>query len=822
MGDSRPAEIQTAYQILAASHPDLLDMDEGDFWDTGRVESRQTVLVEYDGKSLISSRRLWWKVRSFDSDGLPGPWSDSAFFEAGLFDVEDWRGRWICANLQGSRVARVPLPVFTRAFDLPGEVRSARLYVAALGDAAIQVNGHRQGKVDLPPNWVDYSKRVEYLTLDVGDSLRAGSNSISIVLADGCYAGNLGIGHRQQYGDKPWLLIQLNVSLADGEQRQFYTDSMWRWQPSWILGADPVAGESVAGSQIRPDWAGDTEQIGWYPVAVGERPEDLEIELTAAEPAELSDPEEIAGELICWREESSTALFGFPQPVMGRVRVELLVPDGAAIKIRYGLEVDAALELEGPVSEDVYTAIGLESGEIFEALFSQHGFKYVEISGEFYSDSAVKVFGRSVGRPVLKTGTFLADHPRLNQLHGAMVGELVRLRQSFPLARLSADGRLNTVAEFGAAIGGLMLNLSAATLATRWLRDMADSQFAQGGFPSVVPLPPGEEVLGAEGPAGSSDAFIEVLWQLYRHCGDRQLLRRNYPAVRQMLDRAVAGASAFVREDLDSDKDYPGDLAATAWLYRSAHLASRIAGVLGNLTELEDCEELASSVRSAFRRRFVTPDGRVLGDNIEVYALTLGFGLLERSEQALAARTLFRACDLALAGGDRADHSLLEVPHLLRTLTQFGRLDLAYRVALGTSAAPDCNGRKLLGAGVSEWLFNTLAGFELSRELSERKNAFRHMVVHPRPLLGVVSGPYAGEPPVREVEAALMTINGRYETRWRVTDHEFELSLLVPGNCSADVILPDDSRHQVDAGVHSFSMAFGEAGDGIPVLREVS
>lgn len=67
-----------------------------------------------------------------------------------------------------------------------------------------------------------------------------------------------------------------------------------------------------------------------------------------------------------------------------------------------------------------------------------------------------------------------------------------------------------------------------------------------------------------------------------------------------------------------------------------------------------------------------------------------------------------------------------------------------------------------------------------------------------------------------------MTINGRYETRWCITDHEFKLWLLVPGNCSAQVILPDDSQHDVAAGEHSFSMAFGEAGDGIPVLREVS
>ena len=36
-GDDRPAELQTAYQVLCASHPEILRMDEGDLWDSGQV-----------------------------------------------------------------------------------------------------------------------------------------------------------------------------------------------------------------------------------------------------------------------------------------------------------------------------------------------------------------------------------------------------------------------------------------------------------------------------------------------------------------------------------------------------------------------------------------------------------------------------------------------------------------------------------------------------------------------------------------------------------------------------------------------------------------
>ncbi|HPZ99425.1 MAG TPA: hypothetical protein PLT93_14920, partial [Phycisphaerae bacterium] len=45
---------QAAYQILVATHPDRLTPDQADLWNSGRVESNQSLHVEYAGKPLIS------------------------------------------------------------------------------------------------------------------------------------------------------------------------------------------------------------------------------------------------------------------------------------------------------------------------------------------------------------------------------------------------------------------------------------------------------------------------------------------------------------------------------------------------------------------------------------------------------------------------------------------------------------------------------------------------------------------------------------------------------------------------------------------------
>ena len=51
------AQRQTAYRVLVASTAENLQADEGDLWDTGKVDSPQTIHIEYDGKPL-QSRQL--------------------------------------------------------------------------------------------------------------------------------------------------------------------------------------------------------------------------------------------------------------------------------------------------------------------------------------------------------------------------------------------------------------------------------------------------------------------------------------------------------------------------------------------------------------------------------------------------------------------------------------------------------------------------------------------------------------------------------------------------------------------------------------------
>ena len=372
----------------------------------------------------------------------------------------------------------------------------------------------------------------------------------------------------------------------------------------------------------------------------------------------------------------------------------------------------------------------------------------------------------------------------------------------------------------------------------RWLCDLHDAQLAEGGFPPAVPPLPRTLALSADGGAGWSDAIVHGVWNLYRRFGDRRAMERHYPVVVDFLAGLRDRYPDLIRRPSDNPLAQPSadsaeDLLATAVFYASAKLAARVAGVLGKLSDLEVYDELAGTIRSAFRKRFVTHDGRLVGDTQTGYVLALCHGLVEGDERKLALDMLVRKIR-----GDGYHQSIDPVvaPFLLDVLTREGRTDLAYQLVLQTSAPswlhPVIDGATLLvdergverGSGIvagamTEWLYTSMAGIDLHGDLSVDNNAYRKVRIHPRPPIGVG---FAEGPSICFAEATFDSVNGRFEVRWNIDTENFELEVVIPCNCSALVIMPDGVEHEVVAGKHRFTMALGEAGDGIPVLREVS
>jgi alpha-L-rhamnosidase len=187
---------QTAYEVQVATRPEL---DGADLWTSSRVESSQSLNVQYAGPALKPSTRYYWRVKLWGADGKAYPSSEATWWETGLMTQDAWRGQWIGyetpeeATVRHAHAEWIANPdAKTTAIDGPGlrfEYRTtialarpaqfAALYATAQDTVSAWINGVQVlGESPQPPyGQMPWRK---FVHAEATSSLKAGANSIAI------------------------------------------------------------------------------------------------------------------------------------------------------------------------------------------------------------------------------------------------------------------------------------------------------------------------------------------------------------------------------------------------------------------------------------------------------------------------------------------------------------------------------------------------------------------------------------------------------------------------------------------------------------------
>ena len=214
---------QTAYQVIVASRIDLLAEERGDLWNSGKVFSDQSLDIVYAGAPLTSRLKCYWKVRVWDRNDQPGPFSEIATWEMGLLDPNDWQAQWLMAT---ETDADTPgsIAYLRKTFVLPKWVQRARLYLCGYGSYELYLNGVKRDDSVLVSTFDRYGKRTRYTTCNVTDGLRRGFNAIGILL--GNERDSVDSDSPSDRGGP--ILCQLEVTFIDGSKQTIISDGTWR------------------------------------------------------------------------------------------------------------------------------------------------------------------------------------------------------------------------------------------------------------------------------------------------------------------------------------------------------------------------------------------------------------------------------------------------------------------------------------------------------------------------------------------------------------------------------------------------------------------
>ena len=830
--------MQAAYQIQVATSQAALTAGKSLLWDSGRITTDASIFRPYDGPALASATRYYWRVRVWDDANAPSAWSAPAIWETGLLKATDWSAQWIGPAAAMHDSAGAPAPLLRNRFTVNGAIRSARVYVTARGLYELRLNGQRVGEDFFTPGWTSLNRRLQYQTYDVTTALAQGENAIGAMLGDGWYRGYLGFsGRRHAYGTTVALLAQLEIRYADGRVQRVTTDSTWQTSTGAITFADIYRGENYDARLEQPGWdrAGFTG-TGWLQVAIA-APTNAVLVAPTTEPVRRT--QEIKAVTIL-RSPSGKVIYDLGQNMTGWVRLRVRGAAGTTVTLSHceGHTPKGELytdNLRDGFQKDRYTLKG-GGDEVWEPHFTYHGFRYVQVDGMPGEPALGAITGVVVHTNLAETGTFVTSDTLLNKLQRNIVwgqrGNFLDVPTDCP----QRDERLGWTGDAQVFARTASFNMNVAGFFAKWLGDLALDQHPGGAVPWVIPNPLGGDSTRFASAAGWGDASTVVPWTMYLMYGDRGTLERQFPSMAAWVDYETrrAGPALLWKQDShfgdwlawhSDDAGYPGattgtDFIATIYLAHSADIAARAATVLGRTADAAKYRDLFNRVRVAFRKEFVTANGRVAENTQTAYALALNFGLLDADEMPQAVQRLVD--DIGKHGGHLST-GFLGTPELTHALSRNGRTDVAFALLnqrgypgwlypIGRGATtmwerwdgirPDGTFQEqsmnsfnhyAFGA-IGDWMYRTIGGLDVD----DTAPGYKHAIIAP-----VVGGG------ITSAKTELQTSYGLLGSEWQVQNGAMTLTVTVPANTTASVTLRNTTAATAREGGVALSSAAG-------------
>ena len=412
-GDKRNV-MQTAYELVVGTEQSSKKGNQE--YSTGKVNSDQSVFIEYKGTPLITGQKYYWKVKVWDNAGKSS-WSEPASFQMGMLMPADWKAQWITPGFAEDSVNR-PSPLFRKSFNLNKKIRSATAYITAHGLYEAQINGHRVGTAYLTPGWTSYNKRLQYQAYDVTNMLKTGGNAIGATLGNGWYRGFIGFDPKPNlYGKDIALLFQLQIIYTDGSKVTITSDGSWKCSTGPVRFAEIYYGATIDDRMQQQNWStADFNDKDWLPVKPMDYPKNTLV-ATINEPVRKH---EVFKPVKIFTTPKGEKVIDFGQNLVGWVQMKVTGKAGDKITLSHAEVIDHAgnfytENLRTARSQDEYILNGIGE-ETFEPQFTWQGFRYLKVEGypgELKPENFTAVALYS-DMPV--TGSFSCSNALINQL----------------------------------------------------------------------------------------------------------------------------------------------------------------------------------------------------------------------------------------------------------------------------------------------------------------------------------------------------------------------------------------------------------------------
>ena len=810
--------IQMAYEIRVATSLSMLDQKNNRVWYSGKVNSDQSVNVEYKGLPLESQTRYFWQVRIWDNRGKATSWSEPAYWETALLDNSLWKAEWIAAP---GRVAENHRPVyFRKEFSCGKKIVSARLYISSHGLYQVLINGEKVTSDLFTPGWTSYNKRTQYQTYDITNLLKS-ENAIGAIVGDGWYRGNIGGKvQRNYFGDQSALIAQVEITFSDGTSQQIGTDGSWSTGNGPITLSDIYNGETYDATLETEGWdRPGFKARSFISALILNHPRNTLV-------APVSYPVRAIAERNPQKmitTPKGETVYDMGQNMVGWVRLKVKGNRGNHVILKFAEVLDKegnfyTENLRKAKATDEYILKGGQE-ETFEPHFTFHGFRFVKLECYPGTPDLNTITGVVIHSDMPQTGNFTCSDTLVNRLQEniqwGQKGNFLDIPTDCP----QRDERLGWTGDAQVFAPTAEFNYDVAPFFTKWMADLAVDQLPNGKVPDVIP-----DVRSGRGTSTAwGDAATVVPWSVYQAYGDTRILENQYESMKAWVEYMHGRAgddNLWIGDDqlgdwlafASTDSDYPGattdkDLIANAYYAWSTNLLAQSATILGKKEDASKYQKLVKNIKMAFVSEFVTPAGRLISNTQTAYSLALSFGLLP--DKLIPKAAAYLAEDVKKM--EHLTTGFVGTPLLCKALSDNGYADLAFSLLMNkeypswlypvtqgaTTIWERWDGQKPDGSfqdlsmnsfnhyaygAIGQWLYQYIAGIAIDPKLP----GYKHFSLQPHPGGGLTSA-----------SAALNTLYGTIKSNWKLENGSMTYSCSIPPNSSATVCFDNSEVNNI-------------------------
>ncbi|MDY9918468.1 MAG: family 78 glycoside hydrolase catalytic domain [Proteiniphilum sp.] len=573
---NRQGASQTAYQILVADNIQKLNENEANLWNSRKIDSSASVLIDYGGKVLHSGQLLFWKVRIWDENGKESSWSKPAKTSIGLLDREDWIASYIGYPSE-KRFYSSPQLRKTFSLEKVDKKGAYLLHVNSLGYHEVYMNGKKVSDDVLSPAVSQFDKRSLIVTYDVTPFLKAGNNDLVIWLGSGWYSEGLpGV-----VGDGPVVKAQMAYVHENTIETVLFTDASWKGRDSeyshfndWTWG---YGGEIVTGSlEIRNRVFETPDELDWGSVLVTEIPEH-QVRPQTAEPNRIRETIHAAK---IERIDDNTLLVDMGTSLTGWFDITFPpLEKSQEIVMQYADHLTGEGKLPNQRQTDKYIASG-SGTESFINKFNYRSFRYVKISNLKQPIQLTDIKGHLVHTDFEVASSFECSDDDMNRIHDMVAHTLRCVGLGGYLVDCSHLERLGYGGDGNASTPTAQTMFNLAPLYSNWLQAWEDVIREDGSMPHTAPNP-----FSAGGGPYWCGFIISASWNTYQHYGDQRILEKYYPVMQKWLgyvDRYTVDGLLKRWPNTEYRNWYLGDWATPEGVGNPDHIDERSVDLVNN------------------------------------------------------------------------------------------------------------------------------------------------------------------------------------------------------------------------------------------------